>query len=147
MIPDFPHNIRTRLAQLNFFCCAPTLLSLCPVGCLSLAFLNWDSQQGTVRPKGQLISKCLSEITVWTKTPTKILITSALAQHRNCQNWYFGPNDDFIKTFWNYLTFTVYLINTDRKRVSIDNDNIHIITLVIPPSLSNFLKAIASDVP
>ena len=30
----------------NFFCCPLTLLSLYPVGCLSSAFLNWDSQQG-----------------------------------------------------------------------------------------------------
>ena len=29
--------------------------------------------------KGQLISKCLNEIIVWTKIPTKILIVSALA--------------------------------------------------------------------
>ena len=29
--------------------------------------------------KGQLISKCLYEIIVWTKMPTKILIVSALA--------------------------------------------------------------------
>ena len=29
--------------------------------------------------KGQLISKCLYEIIVWTKIPTKILIVSALA--------------------------------------------------------------------
>ena len=36
MIPNFPHNIRIKLAQLNFFCCTLTLLSLCPVGCLSL---------------------------------------------------------------------------------------------------------------
>ena len=32
--------IRIRLAQLIFFCCTLTLLRLCPVGCLSLAFLN-----------------------------------------------------------------------------------------------------------
>ena len=30
-------------------------------------------------PKGQLISKCLYEIIVWTKIPTKFLIVSALA--------------------------------------------------------------------
>ena len=47
MIPDFPHNIRIRLAQLIIFSrCTLTLLSLCPVGCLSLEKLNWDSQQG-----------------------------------------------------------------------------------------------------
>ena len=46
MIPDFPHNIRIGLAKLIFFCCTLTLLSLCPVGCLSSAFLNGDSQQG-----------------------------------------------------------------------------------------------------
>ena len=46
MVPDFPHNIRIRMAQLIFFCCALTLLSLCPVGCLSSGKLNWDSQQG-----------------------------------------------------------------------------------------------------
>ena len=28
-----------------FVCCVLTLLSLCPVGCLSLEKLNWDSQQ------------------------------------------------------------------------------------------------------
>ena len=43
MISGFPHNI--RLAVLNFFCCVLTLLCLCPVGCLSLEKLNWDSQQ------------------------------------------------------------------------------------------------------
>ena len=49
MIPDFPHNIWIRLAWLNFFCRFLTLLSCCPVGSLSLAFLNWDSQQGRDR--------------------------------------------------------------------------------------------------
>ena len=38
MIPDFPHNIRIRLAQWNFFCCVLTLLCLCSVGCLSLFY-------------------------------------------------------------------------------------------------------------
>ena len=41
-----------------------------------------------------------------------------------------------------------YLINTARKRVSMNNDNMHKITLVrsvVAPS--NLLKAIASDVP
>ena len=33
-----------------FCCCALTLLIFCPVGCLSLAFLNWDSQQGRELP-------------------------------------------------------------------------------------------------
>ena len=37
MIPDFPHNIRIRLAQLILFCIVLMLLCLCPVGCLSLA--------------------------------------------------------------------------------------------------------------
>ena len=46
MKPDFPHNIRIRLAQLKFFCCVLTLLYLCPVACLSFEKLNWDSQQG-----------------------------------------------------------------------------------------------------
>ena len=46
MIPDFSHNIRIRLAKLIFFWCVLTLLWLCPVGCLSLEKLNWDSQQG-----------------------------------------------------------------------------------------------------
>ena len=32
-----------------------------------------------IRVKGQLISKCLYEIIVWTKIPTKNLIVSALA--------------------------------------------------------------------
>ena len=49
MIPDFPHNIRIRLAQLKFFCYPLTLLSFCPVGCLSLEKLSWDSQQGRDR--------------------------------------------------------------------------------------------------
>ena len=40
MIPDFPHNIRISLAWLKFFCCVLTLLSLCPVGCLSFEKLN-----------------------------------------------------------------------------------------------------------
>ena len=31
-----------------FVCCFLTLLCLCPVGCLSLSKLNWDSQQGRV---------------------------------------------------------------------------------------------------
>ena len=39
MIPDFPLNIRIRLAQL-IFCSPLTLISLCPVSCLSFAFLN-----------------------------------------------------------------------------------------------------------
>ena len=39
--------------------------------------------------KGQLISKCLYEIIVWTKIPTKILIISALkGQGRNYQNFW-----------------------------------------------------------
>ena len=29
-----------------FVCCVLTLLTLCPVGCLRLEKLNWDSQQG-----------------------------------------------------------------------------------------------------
>jgi hypothetical protein len=49
MIPDFSHNIRIRLARLKFFCSLLTLPSLCPVGCLSLTFLNWDRQQGRDR--------------------------------------------------------------------------------------------------
>ena len=35
MIPDFPIDIRIRLAELIFFCCFLTLLILCPVGYLS----------------------------------------------------------------------------------------------------------------
>ena len=46
MIPDFPHIMKISLAPVNFFCCPLMLLSLCSVGCLSLAFQNWDSQQG-----------------------------------------------------------------------------------------------------
>jgi hypothetical protein len=42
MIPDFPHNIRIRLAQLNFFWCPLMLLSLCPVGCLSVSSISWE---------------------------------------------------------------------------------------------------------
>ena len=37
MIPDFPIDIRIRLAELNFFCCFLTLLIFCPVGLLSFA--------------------------------------------------------------------------------------------------------------
>ena len=37
MIPDFPHNIRIRLARLKKNCCLLMLLCLCPVGCLILA--------------------------------------------------------------------------------------------------------------
>ena len=46
MMPDFPIDIRIRLAELIFFHCTLTLLTLYPVGCLSLEKLNWDSQQG-----------------------------------------------------------------------------------------------------
>ena len=42
MIPDFPHNIRIRLAQLKFLFIASCL---CPVGCLSLEKLNLNSKQ------------------------------------------------------------------------------------------------------
>ena len=37
MIPDFPIDIRIRLAELNFFCCFLTLLIFCPVCLLSFA--------------------------------------------------------------------------------------------------------------
>ena len=37
MIPDFPIDIRIRLAELIFFCCFLTLLIFCPVGLLSFA--------------------------------------------------------------------------------------------------------------
>ena len=60
-VPDFPHNIKIRLARLIFFCCVLTLLCLFPVGCLS--FLNWDSQQGrdraTLRPNKKSIRPIL----------------------------------------------------------------------------------------
>ena len=50
MIPDFPYNIRIRLAQLKIYFLAGTgiliLLCLCPVSCLSLEKFSWDSQQG-----------------------------------------------------------------------------------------------------
>ena len=38
-----------------------------------------DTLVAFVTCKGQLISKCLYEIIVWTKIPTKFLIISALA--------------------------------------------------------------------
>ena len=38
MTPDFPHNIRIKLDQLDFLCCV-------------LMLLNWDSQQGNVRTR------------------------------------------------------------------------------------------------
>jgi hypothetical protein len=41
MIPDFPHDIKIRLAKLEKNCCVLTLLCLCPVGCLSLAKLRY----------------------------------------------------------------------------------------------------------
>ena len=53
-------------------------------------------------PKGQLISKCLYEIIVWTKIQTKFFLVSALAlsgQKLSNFCWYFGPNEDFKKTF------------------------------------------------
>ena len=37
MIPDFPIDIRIRLAKLKFFCCFLTLLIFCLVGLLSFA--------------------------------------------------------------------------------------------------------------
>ena len=37
--------------------------------------------------KGQLISKCLYEVIVWTKIPTKKLIISVLGQGRNYQKF------------------------------------------------------------
>ena len=40
MMPDFLHNMKMRLAPLDFFCCLLTLQSLCPVGCLSLAEID-----------------------------------------------------------------------------------------------------------
>ena len=55
MIPDFPHNVRIRLPQLNFLgtsehnsCCVLMLLCLCPFGFLSFEKLNGNSQQGRV---------------------------------------------------------------------------------------------------
>ena len=44
MIPDFPIDIRIRLAELKFFCCFLTLLIFCPVGLLSFISqisFNW----------------------------------------------------------------------------------------------------------
>ena len=53
------------------------------------SFFNWPSSAACsvycikklqfCFSKGQLISKCLYQINVWTKIPTKILIVSALA--------------------------------------------------------------------
>ena len=37
MIPDFPHNIRIRLAHLKKNSYVLVLLCLCPIGCPSLA--------------------------------------------------------------------------------------------------------------
>ena len=37
---------KNKIGPIEFFCCILTLLSLCPFGCLSSAFLNWDSQHG-----------------------------------------------------------------------------------------------------
>ena len=53
--------------------------------------------------KGQLISKCLYEVIVLTKIPTKKFDNfrpeRARAEIIKKFRWYFGPNDDFIKTF------------------------------------------------
>ena len=57
-----------------------------------------------------------------------------------------GVSKNFV-AFSEYINIT-YLINTARKRVSMNNDNMHKITFlrsVVAPS--NLLKAIASDVP
>ena len=46
-----------------------------------ISFLSWNTTFLLVqilRTKGQLISKCLYEVIVWTKIPTKNLIISAL---------------------------------------------------------------------
>ena len=43
---DFPHNIRIIGPIEIFVCCFLTLLSLCPLGCLSLEKINKDSLQG-----------------------------------------------------------------------------------------------------
>ena len=46
MIPDFPIDIRIRLAELKKKCCFLTLLILCPVGCLSKTErANWAEKQ------------------------------------------------------------------------------------------------------
>jgi hypothetical protein len=46
---------------------------------LLISVTNLWTQRVLDQSKGQLISKCLHEIIVWTKIPTKILIVSALA--------------------------------------------------------------------
>ena len=43
---EFKIPINIRIILEIFFHCTLTLLNLCLVGCLSLTFLNWDSQQG-----------------------------------------------------------------------------------------------------
>ena len=85
MIPDFPHNIRIRLAPIEIFvCCVLTLLSLCPVGCLSLAFLNWDSQQG----RDVVMSGCNKKISI---RPILFLYyeESLHCNHIRCKNYTF----------------------------------------------------------
>ena len=52
MIPDFPIDIRIRLAELKKKCCFLTLLIFCPVGLLSFAETanraeNKQSQEAT----------------------------------------------------------------------------------------------------
>ena len=54
MIPDFPHNIKIRLAQFKIFCCVLTLLCLCPVGCLS------ETEQRQDAPKKIMASSNLN---------------------------------------------------------------------------------------
>ena len=44
LIPDFPHNIRIRLAHLEKKCCVLTLFCLCLFGCLSLAVRKQQKQ-------------------------------------------------------------------------------------------------------
>ena len=53
--------------------------------------------------KGQLISKCLYEIIVWTKIPTKILIVSALALSGQ-------KLSKFLLVFWSKRRFQKYIL-------------------------------------
>ena len=69
MIPDFPTDIRIRLAELNFFCCFLTLLIFCPIGQESLVSSNINSKQlkfYSVKPK-LYIQQTLKQYQWWPK--------------------------------------------------------------------------------
>ena len=85
MIPDFPHDIRIRLAGLNFLCCPLMLLCLCSVGCLSLA----ETEQ-------QKFSYLISTVMLMLFTST-IILTAFLI-------WFYDANA-ILLLFWSRKPF------------------------------------------